>query len=183
MTKQLTALAFTTMLTVGVSAPAMSTTDTTAIKSLPSEGYVSITGQVTDVDDANEFTVSDGTDSIEVESSQNVDVKRGDTVTVKGNMDTSWFSREVDARSVRVDKKGEMHLSDSRSGHTTNHDYDDKHWGNTHNNVDLTGKFIDNKGNLRFKSTAAATETRRNMIESSQYNSKPKDSYAERRTQ
>jgi uncharacterized protein YdeI (BOF family) len=71
------------------------------VDSLPDSGRVSLRGIVQDMDDNDEFTLTDSTGSIEVElSSAANELKEGQTVTVVGDVAREWGKRELDNAMV-----------------------------------------------------------------------------------
>lgn len=71
------------------------------IKNIPDEGVVKVTGEVIAIEDENEFTISDMTGKIDVESETDLKLSIGDNVIVTGEVDSSLFSKEIDASLVQ----------------------------------------------------------------------------------
>lgn len=88
------------------SIPGVSTRDATAynISQLPEKGMVKVSGVVTDVDNAKEFTLKDDTGSvnIDVESSENAALAEGARVTVIGKVDSGIMGKDINANRVIV---------------------------------------------------------------------------------
>lgn len=97
--KLLTSVAF---VGIATSAYAAEMATETNINSLPKEGMVQISGTVTEVDGANEFTLKDSTGEIEVESDTDLNLALGDEVTVSGEIDSGFFSTEIEATNVTI---------------------------------------------------------------------------------
>jgi len=75
------------------------------ISELPNEGMVKISGVVTDVDSEKEFTLKDGTGSIDVNldsSAQSASLKEGAEVTVIGHVDASVTGKGINATKIIV---------------------------------------------------------------------------------
>lgn len=75
------------------------------VKSLPSEGKVKLSGQVTDVDNEKEFTLKDSTGSIEIdldESAESAALKEGSEVTVIGFVNNGITGKNINATKVMV---------------------------------------------------------------------------------
>lgn len=71
------------------------------IKNLPDEGNVKVTGEVVAIEDSNEFTISDSTGTVEVESETDLNLAEGDNVIVNGEMDSGLFDSEIEADTVQ----------------------------------------------------------------------------------
>jgi uncharacterized protein YdeI (BOF family) len=98
MLKKLTVLSTTAMLAVSTQSIADSNdlsvsintnSDSVIIENLPDQGDITISGTVERVIDQNKMIISDRTgDTIDVNTNQPIDIKMGETVTVKGNLDS-----------------------------------------------------------------------------------------------
>jgi uncharacterized protein YdeI (BOF family) len=78
--------------------------ETYDIKKLPKEGLVKVSGTVTDIDDAEHFTIKDQTGSINVKmtSTERAALTEGAEVTVIGYVDNGLFSKNINANKVLV---------------------------------------------------------------------------------
>jgi uncharacterized protein YdeI (BOF family) len=74
------------------------------IGQLPDAGTVKVTGQVTNVEDEKEFTLSDNTGSIKVDiiSAENAAITKGAKVTVIGNVEKGMMGKGIEASEVMV---------------------------------------------------------------------------------
>lgn len=88
------------------SVPGVSTVDAQAytIDSLPKEGMVKVTGQVSDVDNEKAFTLKDETGAIDVDmaSAEKAALTEGAEVTVIGLIDSGLMTRHLKAQQVFV---------------------------------------------------------------------------------
>jgi uncharacterized protein YdeI (BOF family) len=88
------------------SIPGVSTTNAQAynIKDLPKEGFVKVSGTVSEVDSEKQFTLQDGTGSINVDiaSSENAAITAGSEVTVIGNIQDGVLGKDIEATKVLV---------------------------------------------------------------------------------
>jgi uncharacterized protein YdeI (BOF family) len=75
-----------------------------SIDQLPSEGQVTLSGIISEVDDDAEFTLQDSTGDIEVELSQRRQgLQIGDQVRVTGKVDSDWWgAKEIEAATVEM---------------------------------------------------------------------------------
>lgn len=70
------------------------------IDQLPDSGRVTLRGIVQDIDEEDEFTLSDSTGSIEVELSSTAALQEGQTVTVVGDVAREWGRRQLENAMV-----------------------------------------------------------------------------------
>lgn len=70
------------------------------IDQLPDSGRVTLRGIVQDIDEDDEFTLSDSTGSIEVELSSAATLQEGQTVTVVGEVGREWGRRQLENAMV-----------------------------------------------------------------------------------
>lgn len=91
------------------------------IVNLQDGSTVSLTGTVASVQDPRKFTIQDNTGKIDVniESSQGVVLKQGDSVTIDGTVDKWWFISRINASRVTVNKSMAQALGDAIEGNTT----------------------------------------------------------------
>lgn len=101
-----TKLALTGVLAL-LSTTALAATDIGAVKSLDNGNQVSLTATVDSVQNEREFTLRDatGTIKVDIESSQSVVLKQGDSVTVNGTVDKGVLGTDINASTVTVNKK------------------------------------------------------------------------------
>jgi hypothetical protein len=84
---------------------------TTKINALPKAGMVKLSGTVTEVDDANEFTLQDDTGAIDIESKNRLYLAVGDKVTVNGEVDDGIFFTDIKANSVTKEIMNDIETS------------------------------------------------------------------------
>lgn len=95
---------YTASLVLALSTPALAqSAASTAINQLPEEGNVQISGTVSAVDGANEFTLQDATGKVDVSTSAPANVKEGDQVNVNGEVNTGFFGgKEIENATVNT---------------------------------------------------------------------------------
>jgi uncharacterized protein YdeI (BOF family) len=79
---------------------------TTTVAALPSTGLVKVHGTVESVDNDKEFTLKDGTGSVnvDVESNQHAALKEGAKVTVIGQVSDGILGKDINASDVVVSR-------------------------------------------------------------------------------
>lgn len=77
---------------------------TYSIRNLPDQGLVKVSGTVTKVVNAKEFSMKDGTDTInvDIESGEVASLAKGAHVTVIGNVDKGVFGKDINATKIIV---------------------------------------------------------------------------------
>ena len=85
------------------------------INDLPDNGAVTLSGTVKSVENEREFTLSDetGTIGVDLESTQSVVLKKGDRVTVTGQVDKDITGTDINASHVEVEKGFVEGMSDA----------------------------------------------------------------------
>ncbi len=93
----------------GVDADAnLSVQDTRIIRTiseLPEEGMVEVKGVVKEVNDANEFILSDGEDTVDVHTNSTAGLKVGQNVHVTGEVNDEWYAG-VEIVNAEVSRTG-----------------------------------------------------------------------------
>ncbi|MBY0356094.1 MAG: NirD/YgiW/YdeI family stress tolerance protein [Rickettsiales bacterium] len=71
-----------------------------SIKALPKSGRVSLRGVVDKIDDDKEFVLSDSTGSINIQTADVVNIEKGQTVTIIGDVGSSWGKRTIEHAEI-----------------------------------------------------------------------------------
>ncbi|MFC3053111.1 hypothetical protein [Kordiimonas pumila] len=104
--KNTTAIVSLSFLLASTSVFADQTPTNMTIDQLPEKGAVTLTGVVKEVNaEDKEFILQDSKgDTIDVQSTKILSVKKGDTVTIKGNMDDDFMGvgQEIDATDIKI---------------------------------------------------------------------------------
>jgi uncharacterized protein YdeI (BOF family) len=92
--------------------------ETTPVSRLPNKGLFTLSGTVDQVKDTNEFVLRDDSGSIDVKvpASESVVIKKGDNVTVTGNVESGlWglLGKNIQATNVEVKKDLTSAISDA----------------------------------------------------------------------
>lgn len=95
---------YASVATVLISASAMAegmSTQKAQAGNLPEMGKVQLSGQVKEVDNEKEFTLSDATGEVEINTANAINLEEGDQVIVIGHVNKGALGTEIDQAEVQ----------------------------------------------------------------------------------